>query len=608
MKTINLAAAGILTVMFSLLLTSVWDDSAIIDELAHIPAGYGYITQLDYRLNPEHPPLIKAIAALSSWSVVRPHFPTDTKAWQSDINGQWDQGSTFLYDSGNNADRIIFWSRFPILLMAVGLGWLIFFWTKKRFNTTTALLALIFYAFSPTILAHARYVTTDLGAMLGFFISVITFIEFLENPTRSNIIRAGVCLGLALLLKFSTVLLAPVYGICLVAWVTSQTYFFGRQHIKGTLRLLGKTLVIGVIGIIIVWAVYAVFTVNYPPERQLADTTYLLSSYGFRPAVNLDLALTRNPFTRPLGEYMLGVLMVQQRAQGGNTAYFLDEVSNRGSRLYFPLLYLLKEPLALHILSLIALGYALQKTIRASAKKQLKEKIALVRQWTHAHMVEIACFASIAVYWGISLRSPLNIGIRHMLPTFPFIYILVARAISDWLHSRAITNPQTFREWLVSIWEIFISSIPKYFLTAILLLWLAVSTLAAAPAFLSYYNELIGTRYGYMIAVDSNYDWGQDLVRLAQYGERHNIQKITVDYFGGANVRYYLGDRAESWQSSKGYPPGGGWFAISASTRQGAFGTIIDDLIRKPEDSYNWLKPYPPVGRIGESIFLYKLP
>ncbi len=608
MKKVNPLAIFILAIMFLLLLTSVWNDSAIFDESAHIPAGYGYVTQFDYRLNPEHPPLIKAIAGLSVWLMVRPNFPTDTQAWQNDINGQWEQGATFLYGSGNDADRIIFWSRFPLLLMAVALGWLLFAWTRKRFNTTTALLVLMFYAFSPTVLAHSRYVTTDIGAALGFFIGIASFLAFLENPDRKRIAWAGLCLGIALLIKFSTVLLAPIYAIMLAVWIASQPYFFTRQRIQAGLLLLGKTILIGIIGLTIVWAVYALFTLNYRPEQQLRDASSIIGSYGFKPALNLDLALIRNPLLRPLGQYLFGVLMIQQRAAGGNTSYFLGEVSAAGSRLYFPLMYLLKEPLALHTLSLIALALAIIKTLRAGAGKKWSEKLTRMRQWTHGHMAEVACIVCIAVYWIFSIRSPLNIGVRHLLPTFPFIYILVSRTISAWLHNRTITDPQTMREWLAGIWQIFITSIPKYALVSILMLWLIAATLGTAPYFLSYYNELIGTRYGYRVAVDSNYDWGQDLVRLQQYAEHHNIQKIAVDYFGGGSPAYYLGDKFEPWWSAKGAPPSGMWLAISASTLTGAYGAPANGWTRKPEDSYDWLKPYPPVGRIGQSIFLYRLP
>ena len=124
------------------------------------------------------------------------------------------------------------------------------------------------------------------------------------------------------------------------------------------------------------------------------------------------------------------------------------------------------------------------------------------------------------------------------------------------------------------------------------------------------------TREGYRIAVDSNYDWGQDLARLATFVKDQGIQNIRLDYFGGGNPPYYLGEAFEPWQSAKGYPsiaPGqarqdGIWFAVSASFQMGAYGEPARGFTRKPEDSYEWLKPFRPVGRAGTSIFIYHLP
>jgi len=192
MKKATVVALGILAVMFLLMIASAWNDTAIVDELAHIPAGFGYVTQGDYRLNPEHPPIIKVLAAASANLFVHPHFPTDTSFWRDDINSQWAQGAKFLYGSGNNADAIIFWSRLPIMLLAILFGWLLFAWTRKRFGNATALLTLTFFAFSPTILAHSRFVTTDIGAAFGFFIGIASFIAFLEKPTQRNVIIAGI--------------------------------------------------------------------------------------------------------------------------------------------------------------------------------------------------------------------------------------------------------------------------------------------------------------------------------------------------------------------------------------------------------------------------------
>ncbi len=66
------------------------------DELAHIPAGYGYVKFLDYRLNPEHPPLVKMIAALPL-VFIHLNFPTDKAAWKNDINGRKDPGTPLVY-------------------------------------------------------------------------------------------------------------------------------------------------------------------------------------------------------------------------------------------------------------------------------------------------------------------------------------------------------------------------------------------------------------------------------------------------------------------------------------------------------------------------------
>ncbi|MDP3727546.1 MAG: hypothetical protein Q8R35_02810, partial [bacterium] len=98
------------------------------------------------------------------------------------------------------------------------------------------------------------------------------------------------------------------------------------------------------------------------------------------------------------------------------------------------------------------------------------------------------------------------------------------------------------------------------------------------------------------------------LKRLAKFVERENIRQIRLDYFGGGNPYYYLGTAFEPWQSAKGYPPAGGWFAISATFQMGAYGAPAKGFTRKPEDSYRWLEPFRPVGRAGTSIFIYRLP
>ena len=144
-----------------------------------------------------------------------------------------------------------------------------------------------------------------------------------------------------------------------------------------------------------------------------------------------------------------------------------------------------------------------------------------------------------------------------------------------------------------------------------LLIWYLVSTLITAPYFLSYFNIISGgLRYGYQHVTDSNYDWGQDLKRLATFVETENINRIAVDYFGGGDAKYYLGEKAEYWWSSKGSPVNEniGWLAVSINTIQQAKGRLADGQRRNPEDEYMWLAdPYKPFARAGTSIFIYKL-
>lgn len=606
----NLFPIAILTIMFLLLTGSIWNDSATMDELAHIPAGFGYITQLDYRLNPEHPPLLKSASALSALIFARPNFPINTAYWQEDINGQWDQGRAFLYESGNDADKTLFFARFPMILLSLLFGWMLFSFVQKKFNYRTAILTLLFYAFSPTFLAHSRLVTTDLGASIGFFIGIVSFINFLEIPTKKKFFLASLAFGVAQLLKFSLVLLIPVYGALLLAFVISRNYLKIKDKIILFLNLLIKTALLGFLGFLIVWAVYAAFVFNYPQERQFRDAEFILTSFGFRSIADFNLWIITIPALRPLGQYLLGILMVIQRSAGGNTSYFLGEVSNFGSRLYFPLLYLVKEPLPFHILSAIAILFAFWKIKKENIGVSLfatgywKEKISF---WIKNNFFEFSAGFFIIFYWLYSIKSPLNIGIRHILPTLPFIYILVAKQINGWMSWHKEDDTKNWFSWLNNIYQLYIKTIPRYFLIFFLLFWLVIDTIIIFPSFLAYYNELGGgARDGYKIAVDSNYDWGQDLKRLVDFVETKKISKIAVDYFGGGNLKYYLGEHYEPWWSSRGQYHG--WLAVSATFRQNAFGKATSGFTKKQEDSYEWLKPFTPITQIGYSIFIYNIP
>src|SRR4030042_5843131 len=137
-KILYVSAGALLAIMFILMICATKTDSLIVDEIPHIGSGVSYLVKQDYRLNPEHPPLIKDLGAIPLL-FMKMNFPIESRAWQTDINGQWDFGRQLIYQSGNNADKITFWARILPTLLTILLGWIIFWWKKKSFNPIVGL-------------------------------------------------------------------------------------------------------------------------------------------------------------------------------------------------------------------------------------------------------------------------------------------------------------------------------------------------------------------------------------------------------------------------------------------------------------------------------------
>ncbi len=100
---------------------------------------------------------------------------------------QFDLGTEFLYNSGNNADLLIKWSRIPMIAILILLGALLYYWVKKLKGNKVALLTLTFFSFSPTFIAHGRLVTNDVGAAFGFVLGVMFWLIWLKDPNWKNV-------------------------------------------------------------------------------------------------------------------------------------------------------------------------------------------------------------------------------------------------------------------------------------------------------------------------------------------------------------------------------------------------------------------------------------
>jgi len=601
-KTVNFIAFALLTTMALAAFFSMKGDALTFDELAHIPAGYSYLTKQDYRINPEHPPLIKDIPALPLLFLDL-NFPDDHPTWTQKEQApawwvQFDLGNQFLYHSGNNPREIIFWSRLAMIALLLFLGWLLFYWTKKTWGNIVGLGVLTLFAFSPTFLAHGRLVNTDVGAVLGALIAIVFWLKFLKKPGWQNILLAGIGFGIAMILKFSLILLIPFFVIItpLYAILFSEK----NKILKSIINYAGKALLAAVIGVIfIIWPIYQFHVWNYPPEQQLRDTIADISGHPIPIARDITIWMTKQKPLLGIAQYARGLLMASQRTAWGNTAFFMGEIAADSWLYYFPALYLFKIPLAFHILAFIVLIGAIWEI-----RQLIKESRFLF--WLKNNFIILSLFIWILVYWLAAIGGNLNIGIRHLLPVFPFAYILVVLGITKLIFF--ITLPKLKRAAIILVF--------------ILFAWYIGSSLSAFPHYIPYYNELIGgIKEGYKVAVDSNYDWGQDFYRLLQFMENPpdggKIEKIHLDYFGGEDPVYWLGEKyirlnpkEVAQDLSKGLTlneAGGGikgWLAVSVNQLQGGTATPARNF-GQPTGYYQWLEQYRIKDKAGYSIFIY---
>lgn len=630
-KHAYLILCGILLLHFIVSVLVSSQESAIYDEKAHIPAAYSYVRYGDMRLNPEHPPLLKDMAGLPLLAF-QPTFPLKTTQWQSGVNEQWSIGEMFISCTKpevacNDADKILFWSRLPIILLSVVLGIALFIWTRELGGTLAGLFAVTLYAADPNIIAHNHYVTTDLGIAAFIFFAFYFFVRFLRNPNLENVIVAGIFLGLAELTKFSAVLLFPIFGLFVLLYAltkpkpanTSQStlIFKLRTLLQYGLKFTGSVLVC----FVLIWSLYAWNTFNMPGEKLVADANLYLSQPNAPAqfAHALVVKTSESEITKPLSEYFLGVAMVFARVASGNPHYFLGTVSMQSSPWYFPVVFLLKETLPFLFLLITVAGYALYrlgKTIAAKQSRSIQAVFKSIGQSIQKKPAQYLIALFIFVYGYVSLSGNLTIGFRHLFPILPFIYMLVAKTLFDFLR-RHEDEPATHTalSWVLGGLTLVIVAIPAL----------------AYPGYLSYFNPVVGgNANGYQYVTDSNYDWGQDLKRLKVWVDNYNacsegdwmtinnskgcenppeniptsvpIDKIRVDYFGGGSPAYYLQEKYISWWDKREPEPG--WYAISSFFYQESI------YKQKPagQRDYSWLKDIQPVARAGDSIFIYYIP
>jgi hypothetical protein len=555
-------AVLLLGVMFALMIFSSIGDSGTVDEVAHIPSGYSYDKYQDFRLNPEHPPLAKALAGIPL-VFMKLNGLKDDWSWEK-IN-QWESGWYFMYEAGNDPGDIFFWARVPMILLTLALGVLLFFWAKGLYGRKIALFVLTLYAFYPDLLGHGHLVTTDIAAAFGFAITLFAFSKLIERPSTRSIFWAGIAFGLAQLLKFSSFLL---FGILLILVIYKA--FADRKEKSDFWPLLLKYfkyyILVCVISLVFVSLVYIPFVWNTPSsiEHQVIDMN-LTTDARTLPLRNFLHLFEGNPISRALGHYLLGIMLVVARVAGGNATFIMGHLSDKSISWFFPVAWLIKTPIPIILLTIWSVISLIIYRVKCKAQA-----------WQYWLFL-----TPVVVYWAFTLKGSLNIGIRHLMPTIPFVLLFIGMTMHRYTERKILPTLPVI-------------------LTGIMTIWLVVSTVSYYPQYIAYFNEFVprGERYKYL--TDSSLDWGQDLLRLKEYVETNSIESIKVDYFGGSVPEYFM-SQANEWHSS--YGPTTGWLAVSATYFQSS------KLYGEKEGkwSYQWLTEFEPEAVVGGSILVYHI-
>lgn len=562
---------GIAAIYAVLALQHARASSATFDEVSHLPSGFTYRVLGDYRLNPEHPPFLKALAAWSLdparvWPLHRPRdlasggvedsvaFARISQAWgegRSDIGAQWRFGRSQLYGttdatyhaSGvprggvlptdrrfeanaflNDAQELLVRARLASIALGMVLLGLIFSWASALAGRSAAIIATTLAALDPNLIAHGSLVTTDMGLTTFLFGAAFAAWRIMRQPTRLALAGLVLCITLAALSKFSAILLAPILGALGALWIIAprvETTVIPHDRRSKIRWVLAIAVVSSLTAYGATWAAYGFrFHAVAAADERLPDATargdfhrMLVAERILRQSDTVSLGWTNHLLMGAYRHQLLpeallrGVAFARMMAVR-RQSYFMGQTSTRGSPLFFPASFLAKTP----DVTLVAIGLAL-----------------LLACWRRSlHWFDVACLMiPPAFILGSAMGSSLNLGYRHILPALPFLLVLTSGLAFEWQRwdrrKRVALAMVTLPVAIISTQTV-----------------RSEGTLhPVTPHFLAYFNWMSGgPDQGHQRFVDSNLDWGQGLPALHDWLTVHGeTRPIHLCYFGMADPR-----------------------------------------------------------------------
>jgi len=512
MRFLKVNEKKIVIILLSILLLqsllSIPVTSPTYDESHHSTASHYYLRTGNYTFDVEHPPL-KTIAALP---LLFYNFSTPKCFLCTDIYGD-------KYESA------LFFPRIIILIFSLILGFFVYLWAKRLFSVEAGLMALFFYVFDPNILAHSRLFTTDIIGASLIFISAFYFWAFLKDASWRNAFFVGITFGLALIAKFTAILLVPAYLIFLVIFLICNSIRLDRRSAK---LVIEKLFIILAASLLIVNSAYL-----------FVGTFTRFGDYNFGSSMKGLQNTFTNLVPLPLPKYFVEGLDVakthSETDHFGWYAFLMGEHQIKGWWYYFIIAFLIKTPISTLLLFLLFISlFFLCRFYRNPDYYFL--------------LVPVALFMFI-----FSFFTHVNIGLRYILPVYPFIFVAIG-----------------------SLYNFFVKNRFGSDVLILLLMFYLISAISIFPHHLAYFNELIGgPKNGYNYLIDSNLEWGQN-------------DRLVDEYV-----------KATGAIKNPGCNPVTGIIVVDANNLHGIFD-------RSHIMCYKWLRNnYNPIDYIGYSWLVY---
>lgn len=568
------AVAAFLLLLLLQLAFAARRNSFTFDECDHIYAGYMAWKHSDFGVNPEHPPLVKAVAALPLLGMkLQMPVPQDRNVKFDAFIG----GRDFLFH--NDADTMLFRARMAAASFTLLLALLVFLAAREMFGAGAGFLALALLVCDPNLLAHGALVTTDTGLSCFLVASIYCFYRYVKSPGPWRLMLAGLAAGCALAAKHTAILVFPMLILLALCelWLGSRS---GRVNASpmpsgsmpplGTraLRLAGALLLVFGISVGVLWGFYGFRYAARPAPLQLKPQ---LSTFIQRLPHPVDVSLlTTAADLRLLPEsYLYGLTDVRKVADV-RASFLFGKMYPHGVWFYFPVAFYIKSSLTFLALFLLALC-----TFAARKFPFGRETLFLL--------------VPFVVYLAAAMAAGINMGIRHILPVYALLTILLGGVAWSLIRRN--------RAWTYVIFP--------------LLLFQSVSTARAYPAYIAYANELWGgPSQTYKYLNESNVDWAQQLKSTKRYLDQHGVKECWFAYFAEGAIDYsYYGVPCRPLPTSNSLnsdepviaPPAiDGPVLISASVLSD---TTIGPGALNPYEQFRYLKP---AAQIDYGIFVFE--